>query len=119
MEPHVWSFIAVIVCALITASGVWWNNKINASRAGSQNQKDQVDSLRIAMEMAGMDLQEQLDLKKEVKELRELIRNGVIIVTHKTTVPLSGGTATSEITDVQAARVTPQPVAITKPVHKS
>lgn len=42
-------------------------------RVPSQNNKDNMDAMKVALEIAGMDAEEQLELKKEVKNLKEML----------------------------------------------
>ena len=42
-------------------------------RVKSQNIKDSIDATKIALEIAGIDASEQLELKKEVKHLKEIL----------------------------------------------
>ena len=43
-------------------------------RVGTQNKKDQIEALKVAMELAGMSLEEQLELRKEVKMLKDMLQ---------------------------------------------
>lgn len=42
-------------------------------RAKSQNQKDNMDAVKVALEIAGIDAGEQLELRKTVKRLTEML----------------------------------------------
>lgn len=50
-------------------------------RTSSQNKKDDVDSLKIALELAGIDAKEQLELRKKVKHLEDILSNSQYKVT--------------------------------------
>lgn len=58
-----------VIIAGATIAGAWPLIK----RVRSQNNKDNMDATRIALEIAGMDASEQLELKKEVKHLKDLL----------------------------------------------
>lgn len=42
-------------------------------RLRSQNNKDNVDALKVALEMVGMDVSEQLELRQTVQHLQEIV----------------------------------------------
>lgn len=42
-------------------------------RLKAQNNKDSIDTLKVALELAGMDVSEQLELKKNVQHLTEIM----------------------------------------------
>ena len=60
------------IIALGTLVGAWPLIK----RVNAQNQKDNVDALKVAMDLAGMDVMEQLELRKEVKHLKDVLEQG-------------------------------------------
>lgn len=68
MDTKDWLFLAGLLVSIVT-SAVAVSPQLR--RVPAQNKKDQLDSVKIALEMAGMDIKEQLDLKKKVKKLEE------------------------------------------------
>lgn len=101
--------ISVIMSAIISGSFVYWGVRVSQknieARIPYQNEKDRIDALKTAMEMAGMDLDEQLTLKKEVKELRDIVSNTQIQITTVQTVYLDGQQPRAEIIKIEAVRV--------------
>lgn len=70
MELKDWlGILAQVVIALGTLLGVYpiWK------RVKSQNTKDNVDALKVALEIAGIDANEHLAMKKEVRELKDIL----------------------------------------------
>lgn len=68
MESREW--IPLVIQAIIaigTFVGAWPLIR----RVSSQNKKDDVDALKVALEIAGVNAEEQLELVKEVRELKE------------------------------------------------
>lgn len=109
IPPEYLSAITLILAALISGGFAYWGvkevQKNIKARVPYQNDKDRVDALKTAMEMAGMDLDEQLMLKKEVKELREIVSNTQIQITTVQTVFLDGQQPRAEIIKIEAVRV--------------
>ena len=70
MEIKDWLGIVVqIVIAIATLLGVWPLLK----RVPSQNAKDNMDAVKVALEIAGIDAEEQLELRREVKKLQDIL----------------------------------------------
>jgi len=70
MELKDWLPLLVqVIIALGTLAGAWPLIK----RVKSQNTRDNMDAVKVALEIAGIDANEQLELKKEVKELKEIL----------------------------------------------
>lgn len=70
MELKEWLPLVIqFIIALGTLAGAWPLIK----RVKFQNSKDNVDAVKVALEIAGIDASEQLQLKKEVHELREIL----------------------------------------------
>lgn len=69
-----WNRILVIggwvVTTLIALIGAWPVLR----RTKAQNTKDTVDALKVAMELVGMDAEEQLNLKNEVRDVKEKMK---------------------------------------------
>jgi hypothetical protein len=111
-SPEWIAFIGAVVCALIAGGWGYINNRMiqkNISeRVPAQNDKDRVEALKMAMEMAGMDLEEQLLLKKSVKDLEDIVKNTRIKITQTLTVSMDGGNVQADIISVEAIRVIKQ-----------
>ena len=70
MEIKDWLGIVVqVVIAIATLVGAWPLLK----RVPSQNAKDNMDAVKVALEIAGIDAEEQLELKREVKKLQDML----------------------------------------------
>lgn len=111
MPENAWSVIAVIISALITASGVWWNNRINAARLSSQNDKDQAEALQAAFRLAGMDLNEQLALRNEVGNLRDIVMNSQYRITQVMLVSMNEKPRVESLT-IEQVRVPKQEIPV-------
>lgn len=70
MEPKEWILLVIqAVLAGGTLLGAWPLLK----RVRYQNNKDSVDAMKVALEIAGIDASEQLELKKKVHQLEEIL----------------------------------------------
>ncbi len=70
MEPKDWIPLLVqTLLAIGTLAGAWPLLK----RVRYQNNKDSVDAMKVALEIAGIDATEQLELKKKVHVLEEIL----------------------------------------------
>lgn len=72
MEPELKEWLPLIVqliLAIATLAGAWPLIK----RVKPQNNKDNMDAMKVALEIAGIDANEQLELKKKVHNLEEIL----------------------------------------------
>ncbi len=70
MEPKEWIPLVIqSILAIGTLVGAWPLLK----RVVPQNNKDNMDAMKVALEIAGIDATEQLELKKKVHVLEEIL----------------------------------------------
>lgn len=70
MEPKEWIPLVIqAILALGTLVGAWPLLR----RITPQNNKDNMDAMKVALEIAGIDAGEQLELKKKVHVLEEIL----------------------------------------------
>lgn len=70
MELKDWLPLVIqLFIAIGTLAGAWPLIR----RVKSQNNKDNMDAVKVALEIAGIDANEQLQLKKEVHELKDIL----------------------------------------------
>lgn len=69
MDKDIILIIVQVIIAVGTLAGAWPLIK----RVKSQNTKDNMDAIKVALEIAGIDANEQLELKKKVHVLEEIL----------------------------------------------
>lgn len=116
--------ITVIINALVTGSIGFFTYKLTARRTdveerntNSETRKTDLDSVRAAMELVGLDVQEQLDLKKKVKHLTDILENSKYQVdVHNIIVFTLGDDApiieSAKIEELTVRRITSKPQAV-------
>jgi len=120
IPPEMLSALTLLGCALISGAFMYWSNKNTQktieARTPYQNDKDRADALKTMFELAGMDINEQLALKKEQADTKEKIKtlentlddivtNTQIRVTTVQTVYLNGNNPRAEIISVESLRI--------------
>lgn len=108
IPPEYLSLLTIILSGLVTLLVNKWAQKNVAARIPFQNDKDKIDALKAAFDLVGMDFNEQLAMKKELKELREIVSNTQIQITTVSTVSLDGENPSAQIVKIESVRVIKQ-----------